>query len=51
MRDKAMIALGRALEQGDLAKKDAESTRMAAEEMQKEITKSEIQKKMRDGTF
>jgi len=51
MKEKALIGLGRALEQGDLAKKDAEATRTASEIMQKEVTRDETIEKMRKGDF
>jgi hypothetical protein len=51
MREKAFIALGRALEQGDLAKKDAEAIRTASEIMQKEVTREEVIKNMKEGKF
>lgn len=50
-KDKSLILIGRLLEQGDLAKKDAEATRTAAEIMAKEVTKEETAKKLEDGTF
>jgi hypothetical protein len=51
MKEKALIAMGRALEQGDLAKKDAEVTRTASEIMQKEVTREETIDKMKKGEF
>lgn len=51
MKEKALIAMGRALEQGDLAKKDAEATRTASEIMQKEVTREETIDKMKKGEF
>lgn len=51
IREKSLIAMGRSLEQGDLAQKDAEATRTAAEILAKEVSKEETAKKMRDGKF
>lgn len=43
--------MGRSLEQGDIAKSDAEATRKASEILAKEVTKEEVIEKMKDGTF
>lgn len=51
MKEKTLIAIGRSLEQGDLAKKDAEVTRTASEIMQKEVTREETIEKMKKGEF
>lgn len=43
--------MGRALEQGDIAKRDAEVTREASEILAKEVTKDQTIEKLKDGTF
>jgi hypothetical protein len=50
-REKSLLAMGRTLEQGDLAKKEAEVVRQTSEILAKEVTKEETEKKLEDGTF
>jgi hypothetical protein len=51
LKEKSLIAMGRTLEQGDLAKKEAEVIRETSEILAKEVTKEETEKKLEDGTF
>lgn len=51
LKEKSLVAMGRALEQGDIAKRDAEATREASEILAKEVTKEQTIEKLKDGTF
>ena len=51
IREKSLVAMGRSLEQGDLAKNEAEVVRTTSEILAKEVTKEETVKKLKDGTF
>lgn len=50
-KEKSLLAMGRTLEQGDLAKKEAEDIRKTSEILAKEVTKEDTEKKLEDGTF
>jgi hypothetical protein len=51
LKEKSLVAMGRSLEQGDIAKRDAEATREASEILAKEVTKEQTVEKLKDGTF
>ena len=51
LKEQALIATGRSLEQGDLAKQEAELTRTTSEIIAEEKPREKVIKEMRDGTF